>query len=80
MSYLGLTPNSDTPRGSPISRKSLELLLEAGEFDKPAKMFKVGSCKQFDKIDELGYDIADSFDEFVNDFVFVDDDSDCDFH
>ena len=81
MAYLGLSPRADPPVSTPMSKKSLELLMEAGEFEKPpAKMFKVGSCKQFDKIEELKYDMADSFDEFVSDFVFVDDDSDCDFH
>ena len=63
-----------------MSKKSLELLLEAGEFEQSEKIFKVGSCKAFYRIDELSGEV-DSFDEFVNDFVFVDDDeSDCDFH
>lgn len=80
MAYLGLNPNADPTASSPMSRKSLELLMEAGEFEKPGKMFKVGSCKHIDELEEVRYDVADSFDEFINDFELVDDESDCDFH
>ena len=79
MTYLGLGPCTDVPH-SPMSKKSLELLMEAGEFDKPGKMFRVGSCKTFEHTGETKRNIGDSFDEFVSDFVLVDDESDCDFH
>ena len=80
MAYLGLSPCADPQLSSPLSHQSLRMLIEAGEFEKPGKIFKVGSCKNFKNTEELSHSAVDSFDEFVNDFVLVDDESDCDFH
>ena len=79
MAYLGLSPCSELPH-SPMSKKSLELLMEAGEFENSGKIFRVGSCKSFEHTGDARRNIGDSFDEFVSDFVLVDDESDCDFH
>jgi len=80
MEYLGLSPCTDEPLSSPLSKKSLQLLIEAGEFDRPGKIFRVGSCKSFDSSGGRKSRGEDSLDEFVSDFVLVDEESDCDFH